>query len=616
MLEPIGSITSIIPNVLERPREEVNVNVTGLNDQFIELRSSIDTLFRKLAGLDQKLAGVLEAFDNDTSATLYGVHTLEENVKGWHRDVSRRIEETDTRLEEFTRQITTRLDVADSIRDETPTPSEVERRVSPRETTEEDILEENQDETLEVSTPRAGAKHPARQAVELGQSSVRNRSSRMRVASTPQKTRTYTSKRAPVVHYKGDPSDDTGSSESSSDDHYHRRGSQSHRSSRRTSSRKSKRDDASDLEGEFDSRTDDPYFILVEPKVKFPPFLTVLSFKSYRLMNKSQIYNSKWAGKIGSFKRKVSSDIPDENKFGGEDPIAILRFLQDYREACNHNAMNEGCALHLLSSFLKGSARDGLNGFLANVNGTPEYSYLGAVRYLLKTHAPEPRLNNEFRRIATLQMRPGDSITEFGRRVLNHSLRLGTAISDYEKIRAFTSGIPDDIHAFVNTATSDATSFDEIVQAAETAWTALRGQAEVTQAPRKSLPLVRRNNRPTGPGYAITTTDYNPPEGWRMSNTMKKDNEAPTRKLSCFACGEGHPIYECPTLNEEQQKLAKQVWDRRVANRRDAGRNTTFKYADNSRPRPSYAIKDEDRDSEAEEYTAILELSQENEDGN
>jgi hypothetical protein len=101
-----------------------------------------------------------------------------------------------------------------------------------------------------------------------------------------------------------------------------------------------------------------------------------------------------------------------------------------------------------------------------------------------------------------------------------------------------------------------------------------------------------------------------------MSNTMKKDTEAPTRKLSCFEYGEGHPIYECPTLNEEQQKLAKQVWDRRVANRRDAGRNTTFKYADNSRPRPSYAIEDENRDSEAEEYTAILELSQENEDGN
>jgi hypothetical protein len=127
-----------------------------------------------------------------------------------------------------------------------------------------------------------------------------------------------------------------------------------------------------------------------------------------------------------------------------------------------------------------------------------------------------------------------------------------------------------------------------------------RGQAEVTQVPRKILPLVRRTNGPAGPGYAITTTDYNPTEGWRMSNTMKKDNEAPSRKLSCFACGEVHPIYECPTLNEEQQKLAKQVWDRRIANRRDAGRNTTFKYADNSRPRPSYSIEEDDRDSEAE----------------
>ena len=53
-----------------------------------------------------------------------------------------------------------------------------------------------------------------------------------------------------------------------------------------------------------------------------------------------------------------------EEKFDGDEPIAILEFLRSFKESADHNRISEGAAARLLPYFLKGSAKEEYKSYL------------------------------------------------------------------------------------------------------------------------------------------------------------------------------------------------------------------------------------------------------------
>jgi hypothetical protein len=85
--------------------------------------------------------------------------------------------------------------------------------------------------------------------------------------------------------------------------------------------------------------------------------IDALSYKSYRINNKSQRYYSKVAKELCSFCKKVKPDVPEEFYFSGQDPLSILRFLSSFKLGCDLNGIPEGADLRMLPKFMTGQAQ-------------------------------------------------------------------------------------------------------------------------------------------------------------------------------------------------------------------------------------------------------------------
>jgi hypothetical protein len=78
---------------------------------------------------------------------------------------------------------------------------------------------------------------------------------------------------------------------------------------------------------------------LSDIKVIKPELKTVLSYKTYRLNDNTQKLSMKLTKELSKIASRMSSYIPDDQKFSGLDPVAIIRFLEEFRAACNENGL-------------------------------------------------------------------------------------------------------------------------------------------------------------------------------------------------------------------------------------------------------------------------------------
>jgi hypothetical protein len=322
------------------------------------------------------------------------------------------------------------------------------------------------------------------------------------------------------------------------------------------------------------SDTDDEYYELDDIKVKCRSLRKALSIRPYRLERKSQTYNGRISGQISSLIKRIGHSIPEDKKFDGTDSVSVIRFLQEFRDACDHNRVTEGCALRLVIYFLKDSAKAGLTAHLASVKRTRKYSYPGVILYLLKAFAPESLVEREIRDIATLRQKSGESERAFGLRVQTQALRLGDAMKEYERIRAFKNGLPQSIFTYLDSATPHAETFDEVVRAA------------------------------AGPGYVVNNLITPGSSEWQItgpSNETKTTDVKGQRRPNCFVCGNPHLVHECPSLSEDQRKSAAQVNQKYLAQKRENGSAQFYKGAGFTRDQPSYLLEQEQSDLEADD---------------
>jgi hypothetical protein len=114
-----------------------------------------------------------------------------------------------------------------------------------------------------------------------------------------------------------------------------------------------------------------------------------VSYRTYRLENRSQQYDKTITARLSSYVKRLKHAV--EERFGGDEPIEVLAFLRTFKEAADHNDVGEGATARLIPYFLKDAAKEG---YWAHMDGTPAgmliYPYI--VQYLLETYALDDEL--------------------------------------------------------------------------------------------------------------------------------------------------------------------------------------------------------------------------------
>jgi hypothetical protein len=64
----------------------------------------------------------------------------------------------------------------------------------------------------------------------------------------------------------------------------------------------------------------------------------LFSYRSYRLVNRTNRYDASVTGKLSSYLKHA---IPQDDRFSGDVPIEVLAFLRGFKEAADHNELPE-----------------------------------------------------------------------------------------------------------------------------------------------------------------------------------------------------------------------------------------------------------------------------------
>jgi hypothetical protein len=83
----------------------------------------------------------------------------------------------------------------------------------------------------------------------------------------------------------------------------------------------------------------------------------LVSYRSYRLVDRSQRYDPSVTAKLAVFAKRLKHAI--EETFRGEEPIEVLLFIRTLKEAADRNPVSEGAAARLIPYFRKGIAKEG-----------------------------------------------------------------------------------------------------------------------------------------------------------------------------------------------------------------------------------------------------------------
>jgi hypothetical protein len=60
---------------------------------------------------------------------------------------------------------------------------------------------------------------------------------------------------------------------------------------------------------------------------------------------------------------RMTTHIEDDQKICGTDPVSIVRFLEEFKEVCDHNGLSECAALHIFQYFILDPAKKRLRIF-------------------------------------------------------------------------------------------------------------------------------------------------------------------------------------------------------------------------------------------------------------
>ena len=211
-------------------------------------------------------------------------------------------------------------------------------------------------------------------------------------------------------------------------------------------------------------------------------FRQLVSYRCYRLENRSQRYDHAVSRRLASLVRGLRHSV--EDKFDGQDPIEILRFLRSFKEAADHHDVSEGAAARLLPYFLDGIAREGYKAHLDDAPmGMELFPYM--VQYLLETYATDEALTQAYLAVTTARLLEGETEKAFGHRLYKASIRAGNVVSKMDLKTIFVEGLPPFVQAGLRLHLAPDMSFDKVTRLAHDLGMSLRQTALQAITPEK-----------------------------------------------------------------------------------------------------------------------------------
>jgi hypothetical protein len=197
----------------------------------------------------------------------------------------------------------------------------------------------------------------------------------------------------------------------------------------------------------------------------------LVSYRTYRLENRSQRYDKTITAKLSSYVKRLKHAV--EDRFGGEDPIEVLAFLKTFKEAADHNDIGEGAAARLIPYFLKDAAKEGYRAHLDETpSGMPYYPYM--VQYLLETYAIDDELARAYMTVTTARQMDGEDERAFGRRLQRAAIRAGNVVDKTNLKTIFVEGLPPFVQAGLRMHLTPSLSFEEVQRLAHNLGVSLR----------------------------------------------------------------------------------------------------------------------------------------------
>jgi hypothetical protein len=226
-------------------------------------------------------------------------------------------------------------------------------------------------------------------------------------------------------------------------------------------------------------------------------YRTLVSYRSYRLVDRSQRYDPSVTAKLAVFVKRLKHAI--EDKFGGEEPIEVLQFLRTFKEAADHNRVSEGAAARLIPYFLKGIAKEGYRAQLGDVPvKMPKYPFM--VQYLLETYAVDEELAKAYYAAASARQIEGEDEKTFGRRLQRAAILAGNVIDQMNLKTIYVEGLPPYVQAGLRLHVTPGMSFDQVQRMAHNLGTSLRQTVaqvptvKVIKTPVGVKPFLARGN--------------------------------------------------------------------------------------------------------------------------
>lgn len=232
-------------------------------------------------------------------------------------------------------------------------------------------------------------------------------------------------------------------------------------------------------------------------------FADVLNFRRYRLNNRSALYNHEVARKMAKMAKNMKLQV--NFKFSGKDPIMVIRFLQQFKSACNQNGVHEGAAIWLFRFFLDDPVRSDVESMLEgdnNPSGATQQemlrSYPEVVNYLLETYATDEVLAQAYYDLVSARQGYAQAEDEFAHKLKTQSIRCGNIFNDTRLKAIFVEGLLPTIRASVrhHSSTHPRVSYRELTKFAAGLGDAQRGGKKLSKTPSGEKYYAKRREDP------------------------------------------------------------------------------------------------------------------------
>ena len=176
-------------------------------------------------------------------------------------------------------------------------------------------------------------------------------------------------------------------------------------------------------------------------------FTKAVDYRTYRLESRSARYEASTARRINRYRKKLDVQMKTPT-FGGQDPIAVLGFLAQFKMACDHNGVSEGAAVWCFQLYLTGQAhafpQSRLHGNSMAIDAEQRElseTYAEVVNFLLRTYATDEVFSKAVGDVTSFCQSSNMTEEVYSNQLWDKALRCGTVFSDRRLKFLFVEGL-------------------------------------------------------------------------------------------------------------------------------------------------------------------------------